>query len=492
MKKFFSMMVAVAAMFTFAACGGDDTTDPAPKPSNKTKLDQPVVTVAETGDDSFTITWEAIAGAKEYLVYLDKNNQPNTTETTYTFTNLNAGTYKPRVKAIGDGTVKDSDYSEVVSIEIKGATSVSWFTQTVFLPEDSDELAAKGINSSNTIAFNWKGDGIEILKYTYFFNDTDFAKMTEDQIIKEMATLEDEMLVEVNSAEGIDLQFTNMAGDTEYVICAYVVKGDKFFLDKKVIKTSPTVLTLGTQAWLGAWTAYTPQTVTMPATANDPYVFEDKRTDLNLSIESYVDEDEIVRYSNFVWVDGFSIAGEKTPAFGVISHESVLNATKDGYDYTGNYILDIMAFETIGGMGQDEKGNDIYAVWMPLCTKGSTPAGTTGTTGTNYTFVMGSFEAYSLVYNPTTGDVTCNPYEGKLSDESKFKVVMMDVFGYCPDTNAIYEMVADEETQDTFPYYLAGGILGATKAAASPSLASVAPKAMKAAALPASVVVAAM
>ena len=224
----------------------------------------------------------------------------------------------------------------------------------------------------------------------------------------------------------------------------------------------------------------------MPEKATDPYLFEDKRTDLSLTVSSYTaGEDDTVWFSNYVWVDGLSVAGEKTPAFGIIYHE------KDNeYKPTGNYILDVMAFETIGTMGKDIDGNDIYAVWMPLCTKGSAPAGTTGTTGTGYTFVMGSFKAYSLVYNPTTGDVTCKPYEGKLSDNSAFKVVMMDVFGYCPNTKALYEMVADEETEETYPYYRAGGILGATKAAAAASTSSVAPKAMKASAVPASVVVA--
>ena len=491
MKKFFSMMVAVAAMFTFAACGGDETTDPSPKPGNKTQLDQPVVTATETGDDSFTISWEAVAGAKEYLVYLDKNNQPKTTATTYTFTDLNAGTYKPRVKAIGDG-VKDSEYSAVVEIIIKGATSVSWFTQTLRLPEDSAENDAKGYNSSNTVLFKWKGEDVESLKYTYFENTAKNAALTNDQIIaSEMAVLEEELLLEVNTAEGVELMFSDLAGDTEYTFCAYVIKGNKTFLDKKTIKTNPVKLTEGTKAWLGTWTAYTPQTVTLPEKATDPYLFEDERTDLSLTVSSYTEgEDKAVRYSNYVWVDGLSVAGENTPAFGAIYHEKVVNATQDGYDYTGNYILDIMAFEAIGGMGKDTDGNDIYAVWMPLCTKGSAPAGTTGTTGTGYTFVMGSFVAYSLVYNPTTGDVTCKPYEGQLSDNSAFKVVMMDVFGYCPNTKALYEMVADEETQETYPYYRAGGILGVAKAAAAASTSSVAPKALKASAVPASVVVA--
>lgn len=468
MKKFFSMMAAIAAMFTFAACGGDDTTDPAPQPGNKTQLDQPVVTVTETGDDFFTITWEAVAGAKEYLVYLDKNNQPKTSATTYTFTDLNAGTYKPRVKAIGDGTVKDSEYSAVVEINIKGATSVSWFTQTVYLPEDSAELAAKGINSSNTIAFNWKGDGVEALSYMYFFNDDDFAKMTEDQIVAEMYALDAETLAYVNTAEGIDLQFSDMAGDTEYVLCAYVVKAGKTFLDKQVIKTNPTELTLGTQAWVGSWNASTSRIVEWN---EEGLFFSDQTTEFTLTVEPYNEW-----YSNYVWVDGFSALGENVPAFGVISHEKVVNADKTGYEYTGNYILDIMCYETIGELGE---GSGVYAVWLPYCSKNDG----------SYTFVSGSFEGYTLTLNPTTGAVTCKVYEGYLSETVTFKVEMLDVFALDTATSQLSPLAIDEQgTPCTI--YKAGNMENVTKVAAAASTSSVAPKAMKAAAYPTSVVVA--
>lgn len=457
-------MAALAAMFTFAACGGDDATNDGntPAPGNKTQLDQPVVTVTETGDDFFTITWEPVAGAKEYLVYLDKNTQPKTSETTYTFTDLNAGTYKPRVKALGDGTIKDSEYSALVSIEIKGATSVNWFTQTVGLPEDSAELAAKGINSSNTIIFNWKGDGVEALSYTYFFNDGDFAKMSDDQIVAEMYALDSETLAYVNTAEGIDLQFSDMAGDTEYVLCAYVVKAGKTFLDKKVVKTNPTILTLGTQAWVGSWNASTPQIVDV--TTN---TFRDEQTNFTLDIVPYNEY-----YSNFVWVDGFSVLGKDAPAFGVVSHEE----NEDG-SYTGNYCLDLMCYETIGELGE---GSGVYAVWMPLCSKGNS----------GYTFVMGSFAGYTLTLNPNTGAVTCKAYTGTLSDNSPFEVKMMDVFGLDSATSELYLMVMDEE--NAYTEYKAGGIQNVTKAAAAASTASVAPKALKASSVPASVVVAAM
>lgn len=461
-------MAALAAMFTFAACGGDDATNDGnkPAPGTKTQLAQPVVKVVAQTEDSFTISWDAVSDATEYLVWLDKNNQSKTTETTYTFTDLNAGTYQPRVKALGGDKYKDSDYSDVVKITVAGASSVKWFTQTAYLPEDSAELAAKGINSSNTIVFNWQGDGVEALSYMYFFNDDDFAAMTEDQILSSMAALDAETLAYVNTADGVTFQWDELAGDTEYVLCAYVVKAGKTFLDKQYVKTNPTVLTLGTEAWLGNWNASTPQIVEI----GEDYTFSNQRTDFTLNITPYNEY-----YSNYVWVDGFSVLGENAPAFGIVSHEKVLNAAKDDYDYTGNYQLDLMCYETIGEMGE---GSGVYAVWMPLCTKGNS----------GYTFVMGSFAGYTLTLNPTTGAVTCKPYSGTLSDNSPFEVKVMDIFGLNPKTGELYLMMKDAE--NAYTTYKAGGIENVVKAAAAASTSSVAPKAMKAASFPTSVVVA--
>ena len=472
MKKFFSMMVAVAAMFTFAACGDSETPEPQ-KPAGKTQLEKPVVTVSNQTEDGFTLTWEPVANATEYLVYVNKDLQPKTTETTYTFSDLNAGTYKPRVKAIGGGNYKDSDYSDAVEpIVLTGATSVDWFTQTVTLPEDSDKIAAKGINSSNTFVFNWQGEGVESLSYTYYHID-ELKDLTEDEIITKMTPLQADYLKYVNTAEGIDLQFSDLAGGQTYVLYALATKGGKEFLAKNEITTNATILTLGTQAWLGAWNASTPQIVHVKT-----YAFRDERTDFTLNIEPYKEyysETEYISYSNYVWVDGFSVLGENAPAFGYIYHESVLNADQTDYEYTGNYCLDLMCYETIGELGQ---GSGIYAVWMPLCSKGSS----------DYTIVMGSFAGYTLTLNPTTGAVTCEAYKGTLSDNSPFEVKAMDVFGFDPKTNELYLMMKDEE--NAFEEIKAGGIQNVVKAAASVSALSKAPKAMKAASFPTSVVVA--
>lgn len=465
MKKFFSMMAVVAAMFTFAACSEEAPKDPAPqKPAEKTQLEKPVVTITNVTETGFTIEWEAVANATEYLVYLNKDNQPKTTETSYTFTDLNAGEYKPRVKALGGENYKDSDYSDVQTVTLTGATSVDWFTQTVALPEDDAETAAKGINSSNTFLFSWKGNGVEAISYMYYHID-ELTGMSDDDIIADMVALDAESLAAVN-AEGVEFMFNNLAGGQTYVMYALARKGGKEFLAKNEIKTNDTILTLGTQAWIGEWNASTPQIVEI----GDAYTFSDERTDFTLNITPYNDF-----YSNYVWVDGFSVLGEGAPAFGVISHEKVVNADKTGYEYTGNYQLQLMCYETIGELGE---GSGVYAVWMPLCSKGNS----------GYTFVMGSFAGYTLTLNPTTGAVTCKAYSGTLSDNSSFEVKMMDVFGLNESTKELYLMMMDEET----PYteYKAGGIENVTKVAASASAASVAPKAMKASAVPASVVVA--
>ena len=450
------MMAAVAAMFAFTACGGDEPAADQPKPqqpAGKTQLEKPVVTITDVTETGFTVNWEAVANATEYVVYVNKDLQPKTTATTYTFTDLNAGEYKPRVKALGGENYKDSEYSDVVSVTLTGATSVSWFQQTVSLPEDNAENAAKGINSSNTFRFTWKGEGVESLSYMYFYADE--LPATEDEIISAMQALDAETLAEVNSAEGVEFMFSDLAGGIEYVMCAYVTKGGKEFLAIDNVTTSNTILTLGTEAWLGSWNAYSPQMVDVQSNT-----FTEQRTDYTLTVTPYNEY-----FSNYVWVDGFSVLGEGAPAFGVISHEKVDGA------YTGNYNLQLMCYETIG---QIDEANGIWAVWMPLCSYNA-----------GYTFVMGSFAGYTLTLNPTTGAVTCKPYSGTLSNNSPFEVKMMDIFGV-DGNNSLY--LLSDANGDSIVNYMAGGIQGVTKAAAAASVAS--KKAFKAGAvLPASVVV---
>ena len=464
MKKFFSMMVAVAAMFTFAACGGDEPAPQPQKPAEKTQLEAPVVTVKDVTETGFTIEWTAVANATEYAIYLNKDNKPTTTETSYTFTDLNAGTYKPRVMALGGENYENSEYSAVVEVNITGPTSVNWFTQTVALPEDSDELAARGINSSNTFLLNWKGQGVESLRYMYFHEQE--LPATDADIISKMEVLPDNWLAEVNTAEGVDLQFNDLAGGQKYILCALAIKGDQEFLAKNEIATNATQLTLGTQAWLGTWNASSPEIIEWGETG---FNLTTEQTDFTLNITPYNEF-----YSNYVWVDGFSVLGAQAPAFGSIYHEKVVNADQTAYEYTGNYCLDIMCYETIGQID-----DTTWAVWLPLCVKGNGA----------YTFVSGSFPGFTLTLNPTTGAVTCEAFKGTLSDNSSFEVKMMDIFAL-DNTSGQLGPLAMEDGVTPYTLYKAGGIQNVVKVPATPATSSVAPKAMKAAAYPSSVVIA--
>ena len=69
MKKIFSMMVAMATLLSFVACGEETSTGGGTQKEGK--LDTPVLTIAEQTADSVTISWGAVADAVSYSVALD-------------------------------------------------------------------------------------------------------------------------------------------------------------------------------------------------------------------------------------------------------------------------------------------------------------------------------------------------------------------------------------------------------------------------------------
>ena len=167
MKKFFSMMLIAAAALSFAACEPENPQDkPQDKPSTGTKLETPAPT-AEAGETYIVVSWEAISGADSYTLNLKGKNY-TTSETTYTFENLNKGDYTIRVKATGEG-YKDSDFG-TVTVTVTGATSVDWFTQTV--TARAEEVA---------IDFTWIGEGVASLSYAIF--TTESASQVEESTI---------------------------------------------------------------------------------------------------------------------------------------------------------------------------------------------------------------------------------------------------------------------------------------------------------------------
>lgn len=392
MKKFFSMMAAVAAMFVFASCGNDPVEGEENKPATKTQLETPVVTVKEKGETSFTIEWEAVENATSYMIYFDKNNQPTTAETSYTFTDLNAGTYKPRVKAIAEG-YEDSEYSSVVEIVLTGLTNADWFTQELIAITEPTKLSDDSIVYPwNAVLYNWKGTGVADIQYA-MFETASFETLTKDQVIEKMNVLSNDelalVLPDVNGEEGWTGVFTGLYGSTSYTLCALVTndKGIEYYTTT-AITTAEAVVSDETKAWFGNWTAQTSKLVDF---SGEEVVFTDQVTEFTYNISI------IEGTADQVYIDGISNLGADYPAFGQVY-----------VDDDGNSYLYIWNWQVLS---QIEGG---YAIWYAF-------ASTMG----DYYFVSGDYPAYIL--GMTESGVTFTLYEGTLSNNEPFSVVAFDL-----------------------------------------------------------------
>lgn len=310
-------MVAVAAMFAFTACGGDET-------ATGGKLATPVITsVVPTAEgDGFVVTWNKVANASEYMVMLSTSKYASTKETTYTFTGLNGGKYSPKVKAIGKG-FQDSDFSKAKDVTITGITSAAWFTHTVFLPEDTEENLADGFNSSNTVCFTWKGTGVTSIKYAIFPKED--VPSSFDNV--ELNTLPAELLAEVNSEAGLTRKFIGLFAETEYVVCAYVSNGDQEFVSKsEAIKTGAFIPTPEAEHWMGTWTLSTPQ---MADLSGEEIVVTDNVNVFDVTVTPYAGSSEIFEItglSEFPGMPAYAYRGtleDGTNALAVFNEEYI-------------------------------------------------------------------------------------------------------------------------------------------------------------------------
>ena len=450
MKKFFSMMVAVAAMFTFAACGGDDADT---KPSNNNggnnngggQLETPVAKAENITKDGFTLVWEAVANAAGYEIRMNNQNY-STEETSYVFEGLNKGTYKAYVMAKGSGNYTDSEYSKVVTVTVEGASSVAWFSQTVSLPQDSDELAAKGINSSNTIVFNWTGDNISSLNYMYFLKTE--LPATDTEIIDSMEALDAETLAEVNQEGGVDLQFTGLAGGQEYVICAFVTKGENTYLAKSEIKTNDTILTTCAEYWIGVWNAHVDTLIDFNGST---VAILDQPTDFTYNV---IQASEY--YSDYLAIDGQSTMNA------VFGDGNYLIAYTD-YTEDGGYVMYVMNPQLY-----DETDYGGYYMWWLAF---GDVEGLGASDGVY--FVGGQYPAIAFVSDGT--NVACQMYAGNLQNGGTFTVAGMDIlFG---DSGASvagpisYTIDEEGNTYDHCVFYY-GPIQLSNKTAAAPSALS--------------------
>ena len=430
MKKFFSMMLIAAAALSFAACEPENPENPQDKPNTGTKLQTPAPT-AEAGETYIVVSWEAISGADSYTLNLKGKNY-TTSETTYTFENLNKGDYTIRVKATGEG-YKDSDFG-TVTVTVTGATSVDWFTQTA--TARAEEVA---------IDFTWIGEGVASLSYAIFTTES-ASQVDESTIIANLDTLDAEGLAAVNSAEGLSAYFDQgLYGSTSYTLFAYVTnEAGISFLAKNEVVTCEAKVSDEAAAWLGNWAAYTEQIAAYDSNAGT-FNISDQRNDI--AMEIVMQEGT----THDVIVYGLSKIGHDIPAFGTVA------LAEDGTN-----VLYIWSFQNLGDVG-----NGYYAYWVSYCSLADG----------GYTFVTGEFPAWMLCMD-AAGNVTCEMYTGELSNGAIFTAQATEVFALNPETGQLGFMSLDEQgTPNNVLNY--GPMKGIEKAAAAQSVA--APATLKAA-----------
>ena len=384
MKKLFSMMAVLAAMFAFVACT-DNTNEP---DGPKGKLATPELT-STTTETSFTISWNAVSGADAYIVNFDGKNY-TVAECSYTVENLNAGDYTVRVKATGKG-YEDSDSAKIV-VSVSGIKECNWFTQELFLAEDSEE----GITKANAVWFTWKGTGIADVQYGLF--ETAALEGASDKDIKANLSTFDAQALEVvlgyiNGAEGFTNVFTDTDGSTSYTLCTLVTNEDGIeFLAKSDITTEEAELTEATKRWIGTYSAQTNQMVDIAVETIAPV---DKVSNFTFTVTA------VPGTADEVDVYGLSNLSAELPAYGYVM-------TYEGIDY-----LCVLACQAVA-----ELEGGWVAMWVPFCKAGN-----------DYTFVTGEFEAYFFAMD-AEGNIEFIPGSGQLQSGAEFSVVAMDFLAY--------------------------------------------------------------
>lgn len=331
MKKFFSMMVAFAALFAFASCENNPTDEPGAQGGT---LETPVLRSENVGETSFTVAWDVVKGATGYMVNLQGKNY-STEETSYTFENLNAGNYTVRVKAVGSGDAKDSQFASI-TVTLTGATSIDWFTQTL-APAEYDEET--GYGPYNAITFVWKGKGVKEIYYGIYASAS-IEGVSDKEIINDISanSLNDaEALAEINSENGLSATYYPLSGGTEYTAFAYVTnEAGVEFLVKTVCATEVAETAEEAKKWLGTWNVK----------SHKAYSIDDKGQGTVIDKEDAFTVTVTASPSSpyQLYIDGFSVLGEGWPATAEVDGDRL-------FILNGSY------------MGSSEDGSSDY-VWL--------------------------------------------------------------------------------------------------------------------------------
>lgn len=332
MKKFFSMMVAFAALFAFASCEKTPSDEPGTQGGT---LETPVLRSENVGETSFTVAWDVVKGATGYMVNLQGKNY-STEETSYTFENLNAGNYTVRVKAVGSGDVKDSQFASI-TVTLTGASSIDWFTQTL-APAEYD--AETGYGPYNAITFVWKGKGVKEI-YHGIYASASVEGVSDKEIINAISANSSfnvaEALAEINSENGLSATYYSLTGGTEYTAFAYVTnEAGVEFLVKTVCETEVAETAEEAKKWLGTWNVKSHKAYSIDETGQGTVI--DKEDAFTVTVTANPSSP----YQ--LYIDGFSVLGEGWPATAEVDGDRL-------FILNGSY------------MGSSEDGSSVY-LWL--------------------------------------------------------------------------------------------------------------------------------
>lgn len=104
MKRRISIAAIICAALAFVSLTSCEKEQP--------QLASPQLSVSEVGANWFTIGWLPIDGAVSYICTVNAGSETTVSECSVTFSDLSAGTYTVKVKAVGDG-YRDSETSEI-------------------------------------------------------------------------------------------------------------------------------------------------------------------------------------------------------------------------------------------------------------------------------------------------------------------------------------------------------------------------------------------
>ena len=380
MKKFFSMMMIAAAVFAFAACektGDDDgTTGGGTGGGNKGgKLATPELAETHT-ETSFTLTWGAVENAEAYMLNLDGKFY-NTEECSYTFENLNGGSYTVRVKATAEG-YEESDWAKI-TVTLTGLIHADWFTQTLSLPE-VDETVDYGNGQMvtyqpyNAVKALWQGTGVNDFKYA-LFETASIEEASDAQIKASLKTFDNinSALELINSAEGLEVIFGGCSANTSYTAYVWVKNeaGQEFFTNNE-ITTEGFDIPAETQAWIGTWNAKTSQVISIDDTGKGTLSAQEQTFNFTVSA-SATDPYTVV-------IDGLSVLGKDNPTIGYVKENTlaIMTSLSIGTDANGIQYMWLPYVSLDGELaGLNNFGAEVPAHFLTMAEDGTV----TGETG---------------------------------------------------------------------------------------------------------------